>query len=124
MTPLPAIRAINRSAAGLTVEFELDPGHVVFDGHFPGLPILPAVVQIGWAVAMASQHFALPEATRALRALKFLRVVQPPVPLRLELEHDGSTGSVSFAYFQGGTACSTGRIEFADDASRPGRSFL
>ena len=60
----------------------------------------------------------------ALRSLKFLRIVQPPVTLTLELERLDDGRSVSFAYAHGSTACATGRIEFADDAAGPDRSLL
>jgi hypothetical protein len=46
---------------------------------------LPAVAQIGWAVNLARDAFPLPARFSALRSLKFLRVVQPPVRLTIEL---------------------------------------
>jgi hypothetical protein len=71
---------------------------------------------------LAREHFELPNRFNGLRSLKFLRVMQPPSRVHLELVHDG--GAVSFAYTQSGAACSTGRIEFTDDAAGPDRSFL
>ena len=124
MTPLPTITALTRDGVQLRVQLALEPDLIAFDGHFPGAPILPAVAQIDWAVRVAREHFELPAHFNALRALKFLRIVQPPVQLTLELWRDVDGRSVGFSYSQGSSACSSGRIEFADDAAGPDRSLL
>ncbi len=122
MTPLPRIASLARTGTGISLEFDLAADHPVFCGHFPATPILPAVAQIDWALRIAREHLPLPAHFRGLRSLKFLRVVQPPARLALELAQEGA--GVTFAYSLAGTACSTGRIEFADDAAGPDRSLL
>jgi 3-hydroxymyristoyl/3-hydroxydecanoyl-(acyl carrier protein) dehydratase len=122
VTPLPAIVSRTRAGTVVALELELAADLPVFSGHFPGTPILPAVAQVDWALRLAREHFELPPRFSGLRSLKFLRVLQPPGPVSLELVHDG--GVVSFAYKQSGAACSTGRIEFTDDAAGPDRSLL
>ena len=124
MTSLPAYSQLGRAGESLTLALELTPQFAGVEGHFPGTPILPAVMQVDWAIRLARDHFTLPQHFHALRALKFLRVVQPPVKLTLELARLDDGRSVSFVYTHGGTACSTGRIEFADDAAGPDRSLL
>jgi 3-hydroxymyristoyl/3-hydroxydecanoyl-(acyl carrier protein) dehydratase len=124
VTPLPAFCELRRSAESLTVAFELTPGLGAFDGHFPATPILPAVAQVDWAIRIARENFPLPPRFSALRALKFLRIVQPPVRLTLELAAAADGRSIHFAYSHGAAACSTGRIEFTDDAAGPDRSLL
>jgi 3-hydroxymyristoyl/3-hydroxydecanoyl-(acyl carrier protein) dehydratase len=124
VTPLPAIRGLRRNGRDLTIELDLTPHLIQFDGHFPGMPILPAVVQIDWAMTLARDHFELPAHFTALRGLKFTALVQPPVTLTLALAHADDGRSVGFTYTQGDTTCATGRIEFADDAARPDRSLL
>ena len=124
MTPLPAIHGLSRAGAVLSLELELTADLSVFDGHFPETPILPAVAQVGWALQLARTHFDLPRRFRALHALKFVRIVQPPGRLALTLTRADDGRSVSFAYSLTGSACSSGRIEFTDDASRPGRPLL
>lgn len=122
MTPLPAIVSLTRAESVVALELELAADLPVFDGHFPGTPILPAVAQVDWALRLAREHFELPRHFCGLRSLKFLRIVQPPGRVALELVHERST--VSFAYSQSGAACSTGRIEFTDHAAGPDRSIL
>ena len=121
---LPACSELRRTQAERCVRLELTADLPHFDGHFPGTPILPAVAQIDWAVALARDSFALPAHFRGLRSLKFLQIVQPPVALTLELARSPDGRSVSFTYVRAGTACSSGRIEFSDDAPRPDRPLL
>jgi 3-hydroxymyristoyl/3-hydroxydecanoyl-(acyl carrier protein) dehydratase len=124
VTPLPAVTARSRDGDSLRLTLNVTPDLAVFDGHFHGTPILPAVAQIDWAVRFARDAFDLPAHFCALRVLKFLAIVQPPVNLTLDLARDASGRSIAFTYLRGGTACSSGRIEFADDAPGPDRSVL
>ena len=132
MTPLrgslPTISRRTRHAEDgaerVSIALEINSALAAFDGHFPDTPILPAVAQIDWAVRLARAEFALPARFHALRALKFLAIVQPPVELTLDLTRAVDGRSVSFTYLRAGTACSSGRIEFTDDASGTDRSVL
>lgn len=123
MTPLPQLSGPERTGASLEFTLDLTPDLPVFDGHFPGTPILPAVAQIDWALRLAREHFPLPAGFKAAHALKFLRIVQPPVKLNLVLAPAGER-AISFTYTYRGSACSSGRIEFTDDASGSDRSLL
>ena len=111
---LPACSELRRTEAERMRASRTHRGSSPFDGHFPGTPILPAVAQIDWAMRIARDSFALPAHFRGLRALKFLHIVQPPAALTLELARSPDGRSVSFSYVRAGTACSSGRIEFAD----------
>jgi 3-hydroxymyristoyl/3-hydroxydecanoyl-(acyl carrier protein) dehydratase len=124
VTPLPAFSELRRSGGTLSVTLELTRELAAFEGHFPATPILPAVAQVDWAIRIARENFSLPPRFGALRALKFLRIVQPPARVTLELAAGGDGRSVRFTYAHGGAACSTGRIEFADDAPGPDRPVL
>jgi 3-hydroxymyristoyl/3-hydroxydecanoyl-(acyl carrier protein) dehydratase len=122
--PRPSICDVRRAGSRLTAELDLSPDQIQFAGHFPGTPILPAVAQIDWAVNLAREAFDLPARFSALRSLKFLRVVQPPVRLTVELTLRDDGRSVDFIYMHGRTPCASGRIEFTDDASGRDRPLL
>jgi len=124
VTPLPAFSDLRRAGGAVTLALDLPADCPAFEGHFPATPILPAVAQVDWAIRFAREHFSLPPHFNALRALKFLRIVQPPARLTLELAPTADGRGVSFTYAHGGAACSSGRIEFSDDAAGPDRSFL
>ena len=120
---LPAILSARQDPGAWTFELDLPAELPYFDGHFPETPILPAVAQIDWAVRLAREHFNVGERFSSLRALKFMRVVQPGAPLTLALRRH-SPRATTFEYAQGGAACSSGRIEFTDDAPGAGRTLL
>lgn len=50
---------------------------VGFDGHFPGYPIVPAVVQILMAQIVAEQHLGLQLSIGAIDRSKFHRQLKP-----------------------------------------------
>ena len=79
-----------------------------FDGHFPGDAILPAVVQIDWAISFGQPLGFSPAGFRGLERLKFTAVISPDTVLRLTLRTDG--GTLEFAYSSAGKQHSKGRI--------------
>jgi 3-hydroxyacyl-[acyl-carrier-protein] dehydratase len=48
LNKLYKVRSLNANAdgSGFLAEIELDPSHPVFEGHFPGNPILPGVCTV------------------------------------------------------------------------------
>jgi 3-hydroxymyristoyl/3-hydroxydecanoyl-(acyl carrier protein) dehydratase len=124
VTPLPAFSDLRRVGEAVTLSLDVAGDCPALDGHFPATPILPAVAQVDWAIRFARQNFPLPAHFNALRSLKFVRIVQPPVRLVLELAATADGLGVAFTYTHGGVPCSSGRIEFSDDAPGPDRSVL
>jgi 3-hydroxyacyl-[acyl-carrier-protein] dehydratase len=67
-----------------------EDGFPGFDGHFPGAPILPAVVQIQVVAAMASEHARVPLALAGVESAKFLSPVRPGEALLASFKVTGS----------------------------------
>ncbi len=87
----------------------LDLAH--FSGHFPHTPVLPGVVQIDWALALAREVFDdLPPRFGGMEVLKFQQLARPGDRLRLTLRFDRSRGKLHFNYLNGDAPCSSGRI--------------
>ncbi|MEI7614129.1 MAG: AMP-binding protein [Betaproteobacteria bacterium] len=86
-------------------------GH--FSGHFPGLPILPGVVQIDWAVRYAREHLALSGHFSSLENIKFLALIMPDTKLSLSLKWNAATRRLEFSYSTSQRSFSTGRILFS-----------
>src|SRR5699024_9795682 len=57
-----------------------------FAGHFPDQPILPGVVQIGWAAWFASRWYDTDLQPSLLERVKFTHPIVPPADLTLHLQ--------------------------------------
>src|SRR3546814_9210131 len=69
-----------------------------FADHFPGAPMLPGVLQLGWAVRLAQQQFGIELPLQQVAQLKFQH---PILPDRSE-EHTSELQSlmrISYAVF-------------------------
>ena len=109
----PEVRAIDPTFADtdsvalrLYVPAELD----FFEGHFPGLPVLPGVVQLHWAAHFAREHLGTACKASRIDQLKFLAIVVPETELTLQLRLDRAAGLVHFAYTNASRTFSSGRI--------------
>lgn len=83
--------------------------HPAFAGHFPGRPILPGVVLLDRALALAAAQFALATATLRLTSAKFLSPVAPGETLVFALQRKAN-GSVQFAIRCGERAVASGTL--------------
>jgi len=92
----------------------IDPSLPVFAGHFPGNPILPGIVQIDWAVTAAQEAFQqTPENRfRGMSQIKFKAPVPPGSWLRLTLSL--APGQIEFAYTDGSSSRTQGRLQYDD----------
>ncbi len=88
------------------------PELVYLQGHFPGEPVLPGVVQVHWAIELATEHFGLTTAFKAIEGLKFHRVIEPEAQLRLSIEYDADAAKIRFSYTSGDETFSQGRVLF------------
>jgi 3-hydroxymyristoyl/3-hydroxydecanoyl-(acyl carrier protein) dehydratase len=114
---LPEIDSVERRQDGLRLHFALPAELEYFDGHFPDVPLLPGVVQIGWAVELARLHLAADAAGaldrfRSLATVKFMRVMQPGATVTLQLSVDRESRALAFEYLAGDQTCSSGRVLF------------
>jgi 3-hydroxymyristoyl/3-hydroxydecanoyl-(acyl carrier protein) dehydratase len=113
----PQPRWLARQADQAELEITLEAQLLVFDGHFPQVPILPGVAQTDWAIRYAREVFPLPRPMLRLDALKFQRPVQPGQTLCLRLQWDAARATLIFGYrLPTGEPVSSGRAVFAGQA--------
>jgi len=108
----PRRRLIEKSAERAVFELT-GPGNLLyFDGHFPGQPILPGVVQLDWVIRFGRECFELPAEFRAVHGLKFRRVIPPDTPFILELDHRPETAALDFKILSELGTHASGRVLF------------
>lgn len=69
-----------------------------FAEHFPEAPVLPGVMQIGWALDLAAPRLGTPRTCRAIDQLKFQRLLRPGDTVELALRHDTVRRRLHFVY--------------------------
>lgn len=82
-----------RTDDGIEQTLEIGPRLPQLEGHFEGFPVVPGVVQLGWAVAAATAWLGERPQLCGLEALKFPRPLRPgrTVTLRVERTPRGSS---------------------------------
>jgi acyl-coenzyme A synthetase/AMP-(fatty) acid ligase len=106
----PEIRDVRPLADGAEFDLFISTDLACFDGHFPGMPIVPGVVQIDWAIKLAARHLNFPiDSAQAFR-VKFRRVTFPNTVVTLSLRHTGPWRRLNFQYSSGAEVLSSGSI--------------
>ena len=100
----------DHALAAMTLTADL----AVFDGHFPGSPILAGVAQVDWAIAFARERFAMPPVFLRLEALKFTHPARIGDVLELEMRWNATANALQFEYRSVAGRHSGGRIVFGD----------
>lgn len=98
MKGLPEICSRRECGAGLDLELVVPPDCRWFTGHFPDHPILPGVVQVGWAAWFAAQWTGRSEPPSLLERVKFRYPVKPGMRLALQLRRQPDADAIGFAY--------------------------
>lgn len=111
---LPTILA--QSQDGLNAQFRLrvPEDSPYFQGHYPDFPILPGVVQIGWAEQLGRRLFPLPPRFVALEALKFQELIRPGNEVELCLGFKPEKGKLEFVYRSASGQYSAGRLAYTE----------
>jgi 3-hydroxymyristoyl/3-hydroxydecanoyl-(acyl carrier protein) dehydratase len=108
----PRHRLLEQNGGRALLELVAPRDLLYFDGHFTGRPILAGVVQIDWVMALGRRYFDLPPSFRGIHALKFLRVIPPELPVRVELIHEPPKRTLSFKITSHTGTHASGRILF------------
>lgn len=107
-----AVRPVGDTGDQVIIDLHVPVALAHFPGHFPGLPILPGVVQIDWAVRYAREHLALSGQFTALENIKFLALVLPDARLELALKWNAENTRLEFSFATSQRKYSSGRIVF------------
>lgn len=88
------------------------PDHPAFAGHFPGQPILPGVVLLGWAVDALGAALGRPVPPCEIAAAKFLQPVRPGTSLLIRHVREAG-GAWRFEILAGSATVASGTLRVA-----------
>jgi 3-hydroxymyristoyl/3-hydroxydecanoyl-(acyl carrier protein) dehydratase len=110
---LPDVVARHQQDRKIRLLFHVPADLVWFEGHFPGDPILPAVVQIDWVIHFGREFGFSDASFTGFSRLKFMSVITPDAVIRLILVAE--TNGIQFTYESGSRLHSKGVVLFDDE---------
>ncbi|MDT6961917.1 AMP-binding protein [Cupriavidus sp. SZY C1] len=115
---VPEVRWLDHDATSATAELYVAEDLAVFDGHFPGAPIVPGVAQVDWVMALAPQKLDVPPRQRFARldVLKFQAVIRPNSTVQLALMWQADVRALGFRLTSDAGPHASGRIMFHPEA--------
>jgi 3-hydroxyacyl-[acyl-carrier-protein] dehydratase len=75
--PVFSILSMRVNQDRFVAEISLDAGNKIYEGHFPGAPVTPGVIQLQMLKRIAEQHLGRNLQVKAIRSCKFLEVLNP-----------------------------------------------
>jgi len=105
---LPAITSRLERDGRLELRFAVEPDLACLEGHFDIAAIVPGALHVGWALAFARSHWALPPRFTGVAGLKFKGILIPGMQVDCVLER--TADGVSFRFMESGRLRSSGRI--------------
>lgn len=94
--PQPTI--IARTDQSVLLEMLLHEEIIWFQGHYPGHPILPGVIQLQWALHFGRHFLGTPIHCRVVDMIKFRKPLTVGNRIRLQLDWDSGARRLPFVY--------------------------
>lgn len=108
---IPSVSNASEDDGSWSADFVFDPSAQYFKGHFPGLPVLPGVAQLGVAHHFLEARLGRRARLSSVRKMKFTHAIVPGVEVRFTLKQAGA-GEWSYEYRKGDVICSSGVMCF------------
>lgn len=77
LTDFYSLEAVTEREEEYTCVVRLNPAHAVYEGHFPGMPVVPGVCMLRMIKECVSSVVNTPVRFQAISSCKFLSVVNP-----------------------------------------------
>ena len=113
----PDIKQVEQTDDTATLLLAIPTTLKYFAGHFHGMPVLPGIVQLHWAIHYARDYLtAVGPSIPKAEALKYQAIIQPGMELKLTLERK-SADKIQFTYHGDGVTYSSGRLLFGSPST-------
>jgi len=106
----PEVLEERRREDGLEQRIRIPEKLACWPGHFPGHPVVPGVLQVHWAMALAGRWLGAAPAVRSIEVLKFKQLLLPGQELTLRVTHGRRPESFLFEFVDGDEVFSSGRV--------------
>lgn len=110
----PPVDAVRKIEDGIEIDLRIAADLAVLEGHFPGMPIVPGVAQIDWAVQFADREIGLGLMAAQAFQVKFRRIMVPGMAVTLVLRHQPAKRRLGFEYRWQGETLSSGSIALVE----------
>jgi 3-hydroxymyristoyl/3-hydroxydecanoyl-(acyl carrier protein) dehydratase len=110
----PGIQNEQRSAELIVRQLRVPTDLAGIEGHFEGDPLVPGVMQIGWALDAAAALLGEIPRVRRLDAIKFPTLLRPGTSVRLEVQLLDAGAKLRFTLSVDGEITATGRCVLAE----------
>ncbi len=77
LTSIYEVRSLDASGLKISTRIAFNKDHIVFEGHFPGNPIVPGVVQIQIMKDLLEHIIDKKVFLQGAKSIKFLNVISP-----------------------------------------------
>jgi acyl-coenzyme A synthetase/AMP-(fatty) acid ligase len=115
----PLLHAEERSELGVVRDATVPEDLAFLEGHFEGFPVVPGVVQLGWALEAAEAALGAPPEAAAIESLKFKEALLPGQRFRLEVEWSAARDVLRFRLAAGERVFATGRVRLRAPSGAP-----
>jgi len=111
MTSLYTISNLITPEGSFFADITFNPSHPVFEGHFPGKPIVPGVVLVEITAAITSLVTGKELVVKEASVIKFLQVIEPLLNPVVNVE--GTIFEESDGWFKADLSFKAGEIVYA-----------
>lgn len=80
------LSALNNENGLINATLEMNAGHKIFDGHFPGQPVVPGVCMLQMTREVLEEVLGYKVQLRSADSLKFLAFINPKEINRINIE--------------------------------------
>jgi 3-hydroxymyristoyl/3-hydroxydecanoyl-(acyl carrier protein) dehydratase len=106
----PDVQAVREDHGTLYVDLSVPADLIYFDGHFPGEPVLPGVVQILWVQRFAHRVLGVSTRFERMDRIKFMSLIRPLDRLTLTISPRSNNDGIEYAYVRDGDVVGSGRL--------------